>query len=313
MENGSQGQSSQGRTQQGRNAVSRFPSWMNSSGIQGAGGNIWLNNHLTDNLSSRESSSATASTQRAQGIGATDSSPWSRPTASTWNSTDSQSFRPSASRSTSPKNTLQNASNTSPSFNPNRAATTQNPTFANSGLVSSFAPANYSSYTDNAQVDSGNAFQQSYMGFQRTLSSTFDDVLPPSRHSESEAPLQFGTETPGFLGSHSRHPSRLSLSAASTSFAQQPQASRSQSHSLNPGSEQAQAALESVRAGLLRDRIQASSPGPRANAAQASTPAAPQLGTWQDFTPNNRFTLANGNVQEVRRDSLANSVHQSAL
>lgn len=256
-----------------------------------------------------------ASNQRSNAIGASETSLWPRPGASTWNSADSQQFRPSASRSTSPPTSLHNASNTSPSFNPNRSASQQSINFPNSNFVT-----NYSNYAESTQGDNSNAFQQSFVGFQRGtqgLSSAFDDrdpLLPPSRHSESEAPLQFGNDSTGFgsgLGSHSRHPSRMSLSGTSTSFAQQ-QGARSQSQSFHPTSEQAQAALENVRAHLIRDRIQASSPGPRTSGTQASTPAPSQLG-WRDFTPGNGLNLANGTMQESRRDSLANSVHHSSM
>ncbi|KAJ4422441.1 mRNA binding protein puf3 [Gnomoniopsis sp. IMI 355080] len=57
----------------------------------------------------------------------------------------------------------------------------------------------------------------------------------------------------------------------------------------------------------------ASSPGPRANGTQASTPAPSQMNGWRDFTPNAGFSLANGNLPESRRDSLANSVHHSTM
>lgn len=266
-----------------------------------------------------------ASTQRTNAIGAQESSLWPRPTATTWTSSDSKQFR---ANSTSPPNPLQPASNTSPSFNPSRSSTQQNTTFPSSGsnFMTTFAPATNtltsfaSNYADSTQGDGGTGFQQALMGFQRGTpgrSSAYDEreaMLPPSRHSESEAPLQFGTETAfgSGLGSHSRHPSRLSLSgAATTSFAQQQPASRSQSHSFQQP-EQAQAAVDNIRAHLLRDRMQNGSPGPRANGAQASTPAPSQFG-WRDFTPGNAFTLSNGNMQESRRDSLANSVHNSTM
>lgn len=352
----SQGQT-QTRTQQNRgqpsnrNPPSLFPTLMNGN-RQAGSGSIWTNNPLTDNLSSRDNTAAAgaysrkksreppgniiltptvAPGQRSSGIGASESSSiWQRPGASTWNSTtDSQQFRPSASRSTSPPTSQQNTSNTSPSFMPTRSANPQGTAFSSSNFMTTFAPSansltSYSNFAESAQGDSGNAFQQSFMGFQRgsqgLSSSAFDDtresLLPPSRHSESEAPLQFGSEAPGFgngLSSHSRHPSRMSLSGMSTSYVQQQQpSSRSQSHSFNPQSEQAQAAFETVRAHLIRDRMQASSPGPRPNATQASTPAPSQLG-WRDFTPTNGFSLTNGNMPEGRRDSLANSVHHSSL
>lgn len=286
-------------------------------------GSIWSNNPLTDTLSSRDNTGTTgscsmgsaavdaeltrhaASTQRPNPLGASESSSlWSRPSATSWNSADSQQFRSTASRSTSPPNPLQNASNTSPSFNPSRSASQQNTSFPSSNFMT-----NYASYTDNSQGDGGHAFQQSYLGFQRGvqgLSSGFDDrdQIPSSRHSESEAP--FVGEPAAFangLGAHSRHPSRMSLSGATTSFNQQQSNSRSQSYS----QQSSQAALENIHAHLMRENIQASSPGARASVAQAATP------TWRDFTPGSALNLANGNLQEPRRESLANSVHNSAL
>lgn len=310
---------------------------------QSSTANIWSSNPLMDtNLPSRDTTGATgsykrgrssdtggaelttfvASTQRPNAIGAQDSSLWARPTASTWTSSDSTQFR---ANSTSPPNPLQPTSNTSPSFTPSRSSTQQNTTFpsSSSNFITNFASTanpstNYASnYAENTLGDNGTSFQ--LMGLQRGtsgLSSAYDEreaMLPPSRHSESEAPLQFGTETAfgGGLGSHSRHPSRLSLSgAATTSFAPQQPTSRSQSHSFQQP-EQAQAAVDNIRAHLLRDRLQNGSPGPRTNGAQASTPAS-QFG-WRDFTPSNAFSLANGNMQDSRRDSLANSVHNSTM
>lgn len=162
------------------------------------------------------------------------------------------------------------------------------------------------------------------MGFARGaqgLSSTFDDVgpreflQPLSRHSQSETPSQSGNDAGAFssgLGSHSRHGSRMSLGGISTFAPPQP-ASRSQSQSFNPGSEHAQAAMDAVRGHLLRDSMRTNSPGPRANGTQTSTPAPSQPNGWRDFTPNAGFNLANGTLQEHRRDSLANSVHHSSM
>lgn len=307
-----------------------------NTGRQGSVGNIWSSNPLTDNLPPRDNSGASgayksymraldrteltvhvAGTQRTTAIGTSDSNPWARPGASTWNSADSQPFRPSASRSTSPPSTSQNGSNTSPNFNSNRAATSQNSAFSTANFKTTFAPmsnslANLSSYVDNnAPGDSGAGFQQGFMGFQRPsqgLSTAFEDSHPPSRHSETESPLQFPSENPVFgggLGSHSRHASRISLSGASTGFSHP----RSQSQSYITTSDQTQAALDSVRATLLRDRLQTSSPGPRGSITQGSTPAPSQL----SYPPINGFSLGNGNMQETRRDSLANSIHGQSL
>lgn len=294
-----------------------------------SGGSIWTSNPLTDNLPSRDNTGATgpydlglatavaeltygtASTQRSSAAVAPENSFWPRPGPATWNSADSQQFRSSASRSTSPPTSLQNAANASPPFSTSRAVNQQNATFASSNFTPSYA-----GYADSAQGD----YQQSFMSLQRGtqgVSSTYDDhesLLPPSRHSESEAPLQFGAETAGFgagLNSHSRHPSRMSLSGA-TGYSQQP-SSRSQSYSYH--STQA-AAMDTIHAHLQRDSMQAGSPGSRASGAQASTPGPSQLGAWRDFTPSNALNFANGNMQEPRRDSLANianSVHTSAL
>lgn len=292
-------------------------------------GSIWSNNHLTDTLASRDNAGTTgscnigratvdaeltnyaASTQRSNPLGASESSSlWSRPSATSWNSSESQQFRSTASRSTSPPNPLQNASNTSPSFNPSRSSSQQNTTFPSSNFMT-----NYANYTDNAQGDGVHAFQQSYMSFQRGvpgLSSGFDEreQTPPSRHSESEAPYVgepavFGNG----IGAHSRHPSRMSLSGATHSFAQPQPSSRSQSYSHHSS----QVAMENLHAHLSRENIQVSSPGARASGAQTVTQGPPQLGGWRDFTPGSGLNPANGNLQETRRESLANSVHNSAL
>lgn len=183
----------------------------------------------------------------------------------------------------------------------------------------------YSNFSDNTQGDS-RLFQQGLMGFPRGaqgLSSALDDVgprevlQPLSRHSEGgEAPSQSGHDTNAFSGglgaAHSRHGSRMSLGGIS-SFAPQQQGSRSQSQSFHPGSEHSQAAMDAVRGHLLRESMRANSPGPRANGTHASTPAPSQLNGWRDFTPSTGFNLANGNLQESRRESLANSVHHSSM
>lgn len=173
---------------------------------------------------------------------------------------------------------------------------------------------NYANYSDNAQGDSGHGFQQSYVGFQRGgqgLTSGYDerDQMPPSRHSESEAPFPGDAVTfTNGLGSHSRHQSRMSISGATT-FSGQQTASRSQSYS----HQSSQAALENIHAHLMRDNIQAGSPGSRAGGTQSGSTGPSQLGGWRDFTPSNGLNLANGNLQDARRESLANSVHNSAL
>lgn len=182
------------------------------------------------------------------------------------------------------------------------------------------AATSYSNFSDSHPADSINSFQTNLAGFQRSAQSIgpYDDsresVLPPSRHSENEASLQFGTETPAFgnaFGSHSRQASRMSLSGLSNSYMQQQPGSRSQSHSYTPQSEQAQAMYEAVRAQNIRDGMQTSSSGARPSATQGSSPAPSQLG-WRDYQTTNAFGLSAGNLQDVRRDSLA-SIHNSSL
>lgn len=312
-----------------------------SSGIQGGAGSIWSNNPRSDNVSRDNTTSTssynvdcsarvqgltktTATTQRPSALGASDSNIWARPAPTTWNSTDSQQFRSSASRSTSPPNPLQNASNTSPSFHAHRSANTSNTNLLGSYMTpftqSSNAQTTYPQYSDNTQGDN-RLFQQGLIGFARGsqgLSTAFDDVGPRdflSRHSESETPSQAANDTSAFsggFGTHSRHGSRMSLGGIST-FAPQQAASRSQSQSFNPGSDHTQAAMDAVRGHLLRESMQANSPGPRGSGTQASTPAPSNLNGWRDFTPNAGFGLANGNLQESRRESLANSVHHSTM
>lgn len=303
-----------------------------NGGRQGSVGNIWSTNPLTDSLAPRDNPGASgayssllravehgaltdhvAGSQRTTAIGTSDSNPWARPGANTWNSADSQQFRPSASRSTSPPSNSQNGTNTSPTFNPNRAANSQNSAFSTTNFKTSFAPMSsglpsLSNYTDsNSQGDSGGGFQQGFIGFQRSgqaLSTAFEDSHASSRHSETESPMQFPSENTVFgggLGSHSRHASRISLSGASTGFSHP----RSQSQSFIATGDQTQATLDSVRATLLRDRLQTNSPGPRGSITQGSTPAPAQL----SYPPTNGF-----NLQEARRDSLANSIHgQSSM
>lgn len=174
----------------------------------------------------------------------------------------------------------------------------------------------YSAFQESPQADNVSNFQASLAGFQRNTQNIgpFDDsresMLPPSRQSENDAALQYGSDTSGFghaFGSHSRQQSRMSLSGLSNSayIPQQP-VSRSQSHSFNPQSEQAQAVYEAVRAQALRDPIQISSSGSRASATQGNSPAPSHL-AWPGG-----FGLSTGNLQESRRDSLA-SMHNSAL
>lgn len=290
------------------------------------GNNIWTTNPLTtDSTSPRDNAGATgpydlglataiaelthgtASAQRSSAAVAAENGFWPRPGPATWNSADSQQFRSSASRSTSPPTSLQNTANASPPFSTSRAVNQQNAAFPSSNFAQSF-------YVDGVPAD----YQQGLMSLQRGAqgaSSTYDDrehILPPSRHSESEAPLQFGAETPGFgtgLNSHSRHPSRMSISGV-TGYSQQQPSSRTQSYSYHPGQA---AAMDTIHAHLQRESMQAGSPGSRATGAQASTSGTSHLSAWRDFTPSNGLNFANGNMQDVRRDSLANSVHTSAV
>lgn len=184
------------------------------------------------------------------------------------------------------------------------------------------ATTSYSTYPEISQADAVSGFQASLAGFQRSAQSIgpYDDsrdpMLPPSRHSENEVPLQFGTEASAFsngFGSHSRQQSRMSLSGLSNSYTvqQQQPGSRSQSHSYNPNSDQAQAVYNSVRAQTLRDPIPTSSSDPRASVTQGSSPAPSQLG-WRDYQGTSGFGLSAGNFQDTRRDSMA-SLHNSSL
>lgn len=315
-----------------------------SSSIQGGAGSIWSNNPRSDNISRDNTTGtssyiagrstrrlgltkATATTQRPSALGASESNIWARPAPATWNSTDSQQFRSTASRSTSPPNPLQNTSNTSPSFNSHRSANASNTnllgTYMTSFSQSSNAQTTYPNFSDNTQGDN-RSFQQGLSGFARGtqgLSGAFDDVgpreflQPLSRHSENEAAPQSGNDTSAFsggFGSHSRHGSRMSLGGIST-FAPSQSASRAQSQSFNTNSDHSQAAMDAVRGHLFREGLQGNSPGPRTTTTQASTPAPSQLNGWRDFTPNAGFSLANGALPESRRDSLANSVHQSTM
>jgi hypothetical protein len=116
---------------------------------------------------------------------------------------------------------------------------------------------------------------------------------------------------PGFpqtIASHTRHASRPSLSAASSSYYQQQQPSRSQS--LNPQLDEA--ALEAARQSLARN-MASNSPAPRFNAVQTGTPGPTQAYRWGDFTPSNGVGPNPVYPQESRRESLAMSVNQSAM
>lgn len=266
--------------------------------------------------------------QRSNGIGASDNSLWSRPGASTWNSSDSQQYRQSTSRSASPPTSQQDTSNISPSFAPSRTSSLQNTTFSGTNYISfpnqsTHATTSYSAYPESSQADTVNGFQASLAGLQRNGQSQghFDDsrdsMLPPSRHSENEA-LQFGSDTSAFgngFGSHSRQQSRMSLSSgmpASYNLPQQP-ISRSQSYSFNPQNDQPQATFDAIRAQALRDSVQANanSSGHRGSITQGSSPAPSQL-NWRDYQTAGGFGLSAGNYQEARRDSLA-SLHNSSL
>ncbi|CAN8096452.1 unnamed protein product [Discula destructiva] len=319
MDSGNQSQSPQARGQQShasnssRNTGNMFSGLLGSSSMQGsAGASIWSNSR-PDTLS-RDNTSGTTSTQRSNGLGASDSSIWARPGNSAWNSTDSQSFRPS-SRSTSPSNPIQSSSNASPSFS-NHTATKSNTNLIGANLVSPYTQANaqasYSNYTDNTQGNGG-LFQQNLMGFQRAPQGnhiTYQDIgprdgLPPSsRHSDNEPPAQNGNDVNAFpigLGSHSRHASRMSVGGGISAFAPSQTVLRSQSHSFINGSEHSQAALDAVQNQLLRSGIQTNSPGPRVNGTQGTTTMS---SVWPEYAP-----IGSGSLQELRRDSLANSVH----
>lgn len=250
-----------------------------------------------------------ASTQRSTALGAADSNNiWARPAPNTWNSSDSQQFRPSASRSTSPPNSAQNGSNASPSFSTRIANNTSNTGFAGTN--------NYASpYADTTQGNGG-LFQQSLMGL-RSGSSQPNQPLyedagrrdshpSTSRHPEGETPPPTGRDTNAFstgFGTHSRHASRMSVGGISN-FTPQQIVSRSQSQSFLPGSEHSRAASEAAQNVLYRPNLQATSSGPRVNGALTNHAAA---SGWPEFAP-----MGNGNLNELRRGSVANSVYQPA-
>lgn len=295
-----------------------------------AGASIWSNNTRPDNLSGANTTGtssyisswamkntgltdATASTQRSSGLGATDGNIWAA--RSSWNTADSQPFRPSASRSTSPPNPVQHGSNASPSF-PNRGTNMSNTMASN--YLSSYTPTantqpGYSNYTDTTPVNSGlfaNLGPFQARAVQGNSMTQEDDFLPlpPSRHSESGAPSQTGNDmnpsmfSTGF-SSHSRHGSRMSLGGHST-YAPPQVVSRSQSQSFLQGSEQSQAALEAVQQHLLRGSIPSNSAAPRLNASHTSI-AGPNA--WPEYAP-----IGSASLQDPRRDSLAtNSQHAS--
>ncbi|KAJ0108682.1 hypothetical protein J7T55_015116 [Diaporthe amygdali] len=322
-------------------ATNLFPPLLNGTG-QGGASSIWASNPITDGLSSRENAGVSGaykswdtegakltqptapgqslhSAQRPNGIGGSDGSRWTTGLG-TWTSPDNMQSRPNPSRSTSPPSAFQSTSNTSPSFNPGRLTNGQSNTFPTSLSTSNNGIISRGSISGGPQPARVNSFQSGFGGFPRTNSGTsaFDESatsresgLPSSRHSESETPLQFNNDVSGFpqgIASHSRHASRPSLSAASSSYYQQPPSSRSQS--LNPHSDEA--ALEAARAALGRGALASNSPGPRFNTVQASTPAPSQFGRW-DFTPTNGTNQIPTYPQESRRESLAMSINQSAM
>lgn len=322
-----QGQTSQVRNQQKaaststRNSTNVFTGLL-GNGMQGsASANIWGNrpetlprDHTTTSSSSivgwdtsknTRLTEAVASAQRSTGLSATDSNNiWSRPSANTWNSSESQQFRPSASRSTSPPSTTQNGSNASPSFSSR---------IANNTTTAGFAGTNNfgSAYADTAQGNGG-LFQQNLMGFQRgtpanqPLYEDRESHLSTSRHPEGETPPPAGPDINAFstgFGTHSRHASRMSLGGIS-SFTPQHVVSRSQSQSFLQGSEHSRAAAEATQNALYRSSLQASTPGPRVNGTPASTAAA---SGWPEFAP-----IGNTGLQELRRGSVANSVYHPA-
>lgn len=277
---------------------------------------------MTDNLSSRDNSGIAAagqplhSTQRQLSIGGPEANRWPSGLGN-WPSQDNVQSRPNPSRTNSPPSAFQNNSNTSPSFNPGRMTNGQSNTFpttlahASSGIISRGS-------ISGPQAGRVNSFQSGFAGFARNNSGTsaFDDGVAPrdsglqsSRHPESESTVQYNSDVSGFpqaIPSHTRHASRPSLSAASSSYYQQQQPSRSQS--LNPQLDDA--ALEAARQSLARN-MPNNSPAPRFNTAQASTPAPSQVLRWGDWTPGNGIGQAF--PQGSRRESLAMSINQSAM
>lgn len=317
-----------------------FPSLLNGTGQGGTGANIWSNNPVTDGLSSRDTaglpgafkswntngakltqptapSQSLHSAQRSNGINVSDGGRWPSGLGS-WTSSESVPSRPGAPRSTSPPTAFQNTSNTSPSFKPGRSTNGKSTTFPTSLAPTGNGLMGYSSMTGGIQGGRTNSFQASFGSFQRGSQGTpaFEDavasrepILPPSRHhSESEAPPQFGSDAFGFtngMTTQSRHSSRPSLSAASSSYFPQPSNSRSQS--LNPQSDEM--ALEAARASFNRG-MASNSPGPRLGGIQPSAPASSQFSRGMEFTPSNAMHAFS---QESRRESLTASVNQSSL
>ncbi|KAG8165505.1 hypothetical protein KVR01_004057 [Diaporthe batatas] len=296
-----------------------FNSLLNGTAPVGGAGSIWTQNPMTDNLSSRDNSGVAAAGQplhSAQRQGGSEATRWPSSGLGNWPSQDNVQSRPNASRSTSPPSAFQNNSNTSPSFNPGRLTNGQSNTFpttlahASNGVISRGSI--------SGPAGRVNSFQSGFGGFARTNSgaSAFDDGaaprdsgLPSSRQSESESAVQYNNEVSGFpqtIPSHSRHASRPSLSAASSSYYQQQQPSRSQS--LNPQLDDA--ALEAARQSLARN-MPNNSPAPRFSTVQASTPAPSQIFRWGDWTPGNG--VGQTFPQGSRRESLAMSVNQSAM
>lgn len=239
---------------------------------------------------------AVASTQRPAALDA-----WPRP-STTWTSTDSPQFRSSASRSTSPPIHLQSIANASPFSNHAAAKSITTPI----GSSYSTAPAAYVNYADTAPRTNG-PFQQNFKGFQsasQAQPSAYGDAgpqdafRPASRQFEPESSSQPGMDVNAFAF---RHPSRFSLGVLPSSLATQQPISRSQSQSFLPGGQHSQAAMEAVQNQSLRSSLRTDSPGSRTNGAHASTG---MLSVWSEYAP-----IGSGNLQEPRRDSLANSVH----
>lgn len=283
-----------------------------SAGVQGAS-KSWDTNgaKLTQPTAPGQS---LHSGQRSNGINTTDGGRWPSGLAS-WTPSETVQSRPSAPRSTSPPSAYQNASNTSPSFQPGRSSNGKSTTFPTSLAPTSNGIMGYSNIAGGMQGGRANSFQAGFGSFQRGNQGTpaFDDPATSretitSRHSESEAPPQFNSDVFGFangMGNQSRHASRPSLSAASSSYFAQPLNSRSQS--LNPQHDEM--ALEAARASLNMG-IASNSPGPRLNGMQQNVPVSSQFSRGMEFTPSNPLHTY---PQESRRDSLATSVNQSSL
>lgn len=317
---------------------SSFPSLLNGPGHGGTGTSIWSNNPVTNSLASRDaagvpgafkswdtngakltqptaSGQSLHSGQRSNGINASDGSRW--PSGLGWASSDSVHSRPGAPQSTSPPTAFQNTSNTSPSFQPGRSANGKSTNFPTSLAPTTNSLMGYSAISGGMQGSRSNSFQAGFGGFQRGTQGTpgFDEaaasreaMLPPSRHSESEAQAQISNDAFGFsngIATQSRHAPRPSLSAASSSYF--PQSSNSRSQSLNPQNDEM--VLEAVRASFNRE-LSGNSPGPRLNGMQSSAPALSQFGRGVEFTPSNPLHTIS---QEARRDSLAASINQSSL